>query len=160
LASRLPARQARLDQPRCVILATNALDEGQFSAQAVLDGYTGYARAERGCRFLKAPQFLASSLYRKKPPRLMALVRVMTVCLLGYGALEYRIRPARREPAATLPDQKGKRLQNPTARWVFHDFVGIHGRDMPGQGLMMLNLTDAPQHLLQLLGRRYARFYR
>jgi len=62
LASRLTARQARLDQQRCFILATNALDEGQFSAQAVLDGYTGHARAERGCRFLKAPQFLASSL--------------------------------------------------------------------------------------------------
>jgi len=86
----------------------------------------------------------------------MALLRVMTVGLLGYAALEYRIRTALREHAATFPDQKGKRLQNPTARWVFHYFVGIHGLDMPGQGLMMLNLTDAHQHLLQLLGRRYA----
>src|SRR5262249_7060356 len=59
-----------------------------------------------------------------------------------------------------LPDQKGKRTQHPTARWVFHCFVGIHVLDIPGQGLMILNLTDEPQHLLQLLGKRYAWFYR
>ena len=72
----------------------------------------------------------------------MALLMVMTVCLLVYAALEYRIRTALKEPAATFPDQKGKRIQNPTARWVFHYFVGIHGLYIPGQGLMILHLTD------------------
>ena len=55
----------------------------------------------------------------------MALLMVMTICLLVYAALEYRIRTALKEHAATFPDQKGKRIQNPTARWVFHDFVGF-----------------------------------
>jgi len=160
LVSRLTDRQARVDQHSCFILATNELDEGQLSAQAVLDGYKGQARAERGFRFLKDPQFLASSLYLKKPERIMALLMVMTVCLLVYAALEYRIRTALKEHAATFPDQKGKRIQNPTARWVFHYFVGIHVLYIPGQGLMILNLTDEHQHLLQLLGKRYAWFYR
>jgi hypothetical protein len=31
---------------------------------------------------------------------------------------------------------------------------------IPGQGLMILHLTDEHQHLLQLLGKRYAWFYR
>jgi transposase len=48
----------------------------------VLDGYKGQARAERGFRFLKAPHFLASSLSLQKPERVMALLLVMTVCLL------------------------------------------------------------------------------
>ena len=160
LASRLTDRQARIDQQSCFILATNERDEGQLSPQAVLDGYKGQARAERGVRFLKGPQFLASSLYLKKPQRIMALLMVMTVCLLVYAALEYRIRTALKEHAATFPDQKGKRIQNPTARWVFHYFVGIHVLYIPGQGLMILNLTDEHQHLLQLLGKRYAWFYR
>jgi transposase len=160
LASRLTDRQALVDQQSCFILATNELDEEQLSAQAVLDGYKGQARAERGFRFLKDPQFLASSLYLKKPERLMALRMVMTVCLLVYAALEYRIRTALKEHAATFPDQKGKRIQHPTARWVFHYFVGIHVLYIPGQGLMILNLTDEHQHLLQLLGKRYAWFYR
>jgi transposase len=160
LASRIAARQALVDQHSCFLLATNELDEGQLPAREVLAGYKGQAYAERGFRFLKAPQFLASSLYLKKPERIMALLMVMTVCLLVYAALEYRIRRALQEHSATFPDQKGKRIQTPTARWVFHSFVGIHVLYIPGQGLMILNLTDEHQHLLQLLGKRYAWFYR
>jgi transposase len=160
LASRIAARQARVDQHSCFILATNELDEVQLPALEVLAGYKGQAYAERGFRFLKDPQFLASSLYLKKPERIMALLMVMTVCLLVYAALEYRIRRALQEHSATFPDQKGKRIQPPTARWVFHSFVGIHVLYIPGQGLMMLNLTDEHQHLLQLLGKRYEWFYR
>jgi transposase len=160
LASRLTDRQARVDQQSGVILATNEQDEEQLSAQAVLDGDKGQARAERGVRFRKDPQCLASSLYLKKPERLMALLLVMTVCLLVYAALAYRMRTALKEHAATLPDQKGTRIQNPTARWVFHSFVGMHVLYIPGQGRFVLNLTDEHQYLLQLLGKRYAWFYR
>jgi transposase len=160
LASWIAARQARVDQHSCFILATNELDEVQLPALEVLAGYKGQAYAERGFRFLKDPQFLASSLYLKKPERIMALLMVMTVCLLVYAALEYRIRRALQEHRATFPNQKGKRVQTPTARWVFHYFVGIHVLYIPGQGLMMLNLTDEHQHLLQLLGKRYEWFYR
>ena len=84
----------------------------------------------------------------------------MTVCLLVYAALEYRIRRALQEQDTTFPDQKGKPTQTPTARWVFHYFVGIHVLYIPGQGLFVLNLTDAHLRLLQLLGKRYAWFYR
>jgi hypothetical protein len=77
-----------------------------------------------------------------------------------YAALEYRIRQARQAHEATFPNQKGQRVQTPTARWVFHDFVGIHLRCMPGQWPLVLNLTEEHQHLLQLLGKPYERFYR
>ena len=160
LASQLTDHRARVDQQSCFILATNELDGEQLAAPAVLDAYKGQARAEHGFRFLKAPQFLASSLYLKKPERVMALLMVMTVCLLVYAALEYRIRHALQEHEATFPDQKGKRIQSPTARWVFHYFVGIHVLYIPGQGLFVLNLTDEHLHLLQLLGKRYVWFYR
>ena len=129
LASRLTDRPARVDQQSCGILATNALDEGQLSAQAVLDGDKGPAQAERGFRVLIAPPFLASSLSRKTPERIRALLMVTTVCLRVYAALEYRIRTALKEHGATFPDQKGKRIQTPTARWVFkarHEFLYIY----------------------------------
>jgi len=160
LAMRIAARQTRIDQHSCFILATNELDDTLLPPQELFAGYKGQAQAERGFRFLKDPQFLASSLYLKKPERIMALLMVMTVCLLVYAALEYRIRTALKEHEATFPDQKGKRIQHPTARWVFHYFVGIHVLYIPGQGLMILNLTDEHLHLLQLLGKRYAWFYR
>ena len=160
LASSLAARQARITQQSCFILATNELDAQQLPPQELLDGYKGQSQAERGFRFLKDPQFLASSLYLKKPERIMALLMIMTVCLLVYAALEYRIRHALKAQAATFPDHKGKPVQNPTARWVFHYFVGIHVLFIPQQWPIVLNLTDEHLRLLQLLGDRYAWFYR
>lgn len=161
LASSLATHQALIDQHGCFILATNELDEATLPPQEVLTGYKGQARAERGFRFLKDPQFFASSFYLKKPERIMALLMVMTVCLLVYAALEYRIRAALKEHGATFPNQQGKPVQNPTARWVFHYFVGIHVLLIPGQWVpLVVNLTDEHQQLLQLLGKPYERLYR
>jgi transposase len=160
LVSQVATRQSLVNQHSCFILATNELDERLLPGSEVLNGYKGQTQAERGFRFLKDPQFLASSLYLKKPERIMALLMVMTVCLLVYAALEYRIRHALKDNEATFPDQKGKRIQHPTARWVFHYFVGIHVLRIPGQPYLVLNLTEEHLHLLQLLGKRYVWFYR
>jgi transposase len=159
LASSRTARQTLIDQHSCFILATNELDDQQLPPQELLDGYKGQGHAERGFRFLKDPQFLASSLYLKKPERIMALLMVMTVCLLVYAGLEYRIRQTLKAHKATFPDQKGKRSHNPTARWVFQYFVGIHLLYQAGQWPTVLNLTAEHQHLLRLLGQPYMRFY-
>jgi len=159
VASSLTARQALVDQHSCFILATNALDATQLPPQEVLHGDKGQVHAERGFRFLKDPQFFASSLYRKKPERSMALLMVMTVCLLVDAALEYRIRHELKDHEATFPDQQGKRIQPPTARWVFHDVVGIHMLCPAGQWPLVLNLTEAHQHLRRLLGPPYMRLY-
>jgi transposase len=161
LASALAPRQALIDQHRCFILATNELDEATLAPQEVLNGYKGQAHAERGFRFLKDPQFLAASLYLKKPERIMALLMVMTVCLLVYAALEYRIRKALKDHDTTFPNQKGQPVQNPTARWVFQYFGGIHVLRIPEQwDLVVVNLTEQHQQLLELLGQSYTRFYR
>jgi hypothetical protein len=68
--------------------------QGQRFALSPITANGGDRLPERGFRFRKDPQFLAASLYLKKPERIMALLMVMTVCLLGYAALEYRIRQA------------------------------------------------------------------
>lgn len=89
----------------------------------------------------------------------MAFLMVMTICLLVYAALESRIRKALKDQQATFPNQKGQPVQNPTARWVFQDFVGIHLLCIPGEGAFVLNLHDQHQQLLRLLGRPYEAFY-
>jgi len=159
LASSLTSRQALIDQHCCFILATNELDNTQLPPHEVLEGYKGQVHVERGFRFLKDPQFLASSLYLKKPERIMALLMVMTVCLLVYAALEYRIRQALQDHAATFPDQQGRRIQHPTARWVFHYFVGTHLLCQAGQWPIVLHLTVEHQNLLRLLGQPYMWLY-
>jgi len=159
LASSRTARQARIDQHSCFILATNELDTAQLPPHEVLTGYKGQVHAERGFRFLKDLQFFASSFYLKKPERIMALLMVMTVCLLVYAALEYRIRHTLTAQQATFPDQKGKPTQTPTARWVFHYFVGIHLLSISGQWPRVLNLTEEHANLLKLLGKPYMQLY-
>ena len=153
LAAALAARQARIDQHRCFILATNALDATQLPPQTLLEGDKDQTHVERGWRFLKDPEFLASSRYLKTPERIMALLMGMTVWLLVDAALESRIRQVLQGHDATCPKQQGTRVQNPTARWVCHDFVGIHRLIAPGQWPMVLNLTAEHRHLLRLLGK-------
>jgi hypothetical protein len=156
---RLAAHQALIDQHRCFLLATKEREDTRVPALELLAGAKGHAQAERGFRFLKDPQLLASSLYLKQPERLMALLLVMTVCLLVYAALDYRMRQALKAHEAPFPDQKGHRIQNPTTRGVFHYFVGIPVFSLPPQWPIVLTLTEEHQHLLQLLGPRYAGFY-
>jgi transposase len=159
LTSSLAVREALVAPHRCFLLATNELDEHALSPQALLAGYTGQKHAERGLRCLKDPLLLASSLYLKKPERSMALLMVMTVCLLVYAALEYRLRTALKTYQATFPNQNGQPVQNPTARWVFQYFVGIHLRFIPGAWPLVLHLTEEHRHLLPRLGRPYELCY-
>jgi transposase len=138
LASSIAAHEALVAQQSCFILATNALDDRTLPPLDLLEGYKGQQHVERGFRFLKDPRFLASSLYLKKPERIMA----MTVCLLVYAALEYRIRKGLTDSQATFPSQKGQPGQNPTARWVFQYFGGIHLLRIPGEGAHMSGPPD------------------
>jgi hypothetical protein len=90
----------------------------------------------------------------------MALFRVMTVCVRVDAAVEYCLRHALKDHGATFPHQKGKPGQNPTALWVFHDFGGMPRLLIPQQWPIVVNLPEAPQHLLQRLGDRSAGRYR
>jgi hypothetical protein len=126
LASSLAPREALVVPQSCCLLATHALEDNQLPPQQGLEASKGQRPAERGCRFRKDPQFLASARDLQKPQRSMALRMVMTVCLLVYAALDYRLRKGLKAHEATVPDQQGKRLQNPTARWGFPYCVGIH----------------------------------
>jgi transposase len=89
----------------------------------------------------------------------MALLMVMTVCLLVYAALEYRLRRALSANQATFPDQKGRRVQNPTTRWVFYAFVGIHVLSGVATEPVVLNLHADHQRVLRLLGTAYEALY-
>jgi len=141
------------------ILATNELDDQRLSDQEVLRTYKQQQQAERGFRFLKDPRFQAHTVFLKSPQRIMALLMVMTVCLLVYAALEYRLRQALVEADTTVPDQKGKPTQRPTMRWIFQLFAGIHVLLIEGQAAMVLNVKPPQQHIIRLLGPPYQALY-
>lgn len=151
--------QRRLLHKSCFVLATNQLDSDLLPPQALLEGYQGQAKTEGGFRFLKDPLFLASALFLKRPERIMALMMVMTLCLLVYAALQFRIRGQLQAQQATFPNQKGQPTQTPTTRWVFQYFVGIHLLTLPTGQQRVLNLKSAHRTLLGLLGPPYVALY-
>ena len=107
------------------ILATNDLDQSGYSDENILTNYKSQQDVERGFRFIKDPWFMIDSIFLKKPERISALAMVMTLCLMVYNILEYRIRSSLETQKATLPNQKGVETSKPTARWIFQLMEGV-----------------------------------
>ena len=84
---------------------------------------------------------------------------IMTLCLLVYSALEYRIRQSLSENKAAFPNQTGGSTDKPTARWVFQFFTGIHILLIGGIQSVVLNCNKQHSSLLKLLGERYVLIY-
>ena len=160
LASRIDIHARRLQRKSCFIVATNDTVGAVLADEQAIDAYRkDQQKVERGFRFLKDPLFMASTLFLKSPERIMALMAIMTLCLLVYAALEYRIRQGLAQQTLTFPDQKGKPTQQPTARWVFLFFTGIHLLTLPSLAQVVLNLTPHHRVLLAVLGERYISLY-
>ena len=157
VASCLQKRAALLDTQGMFVLATNELDAQRLPAPEVLTEYKGQSHAENGFRFLKHPEFLASALFLQKPERIMALLMIMTMCLMVYAALEYRIRQGLQQQGHTVLNQSKKPTDRPTARWIFHCFVGIHILLQDGQRVGILNLEERHRDIINLLG--YQAYY-
>jgi len=159
IATPIAEYQQRIERKSCFIIATNEQDETALSDTALLAIYKKQQTVERGFRFLKDPQFMASSLFLKSVKRVMALTVIMTLCLMVYAALEFRIRQALQEAGETFPNQLGKPVMNPTARWVFQYFTGIHLLIINDQQTLVLNMNEEHQRIIRLLGNPYQQIY-
>jgi len=147
-----------LHQKSCFIVATNQLDESTLDNQKLLENYKGQSKVEKGFRFLKDPMFLADALFLKNSHRIVALMMVMTLCLMIYAALEYRVRLQLRNSGKYFPSQTGKPTNKPTMRWVFNYFYGIHIW-ITGSTRMVVNLDQNHLMLIRLLGEPYQFYY-
>lgn len=141
------------------VLATNDLNASSFSPDQVLATYKSQQSVERGFRFLKSPDFLVSSFFLKKSERIEALLMVMTLCLLVYSALEYKARQKLRETGEHFLDQKRRPSQNPTTRWIFFCFLGLHVVNINGKRHQVTNLKSRHEVMLMCLGPPYQKFY-
>jgi len=120
------------------LVATNVLDPGQLTDQELIQTYKEQHSVERGFSFLKDPLFLASSVFVKKPSRIVALSLVMVLCLLVYRLAEHRLRAQLAATGQTVPSQLNKPTDRPTMRWMFQCFEGI--------SLVGLTLPKGPPH--------------
>ena len=146
----------------CWIVGTNVLEPAVLSDQALSSTYKDQGGVERGFRFLKDPLFLASSVFVKKPERIMALSFIMVLCLLVYRLAEFRLRARLTETEQTIPDQVHKPTARPTMRWVFQCFEGIellHVQTSATSLTIVLRLESVHRLVLALLGPLYEKLY-
>lgn len=146
----------------CWIVGTNILEPVVLSDQALIGTYKDQGGVERGFRFLKDPLFLASSVFVKKPERIMALSFIMVLCLLVYRLAEFRLRSRLVESGQTIPDQVQKPTVRPTMRWVFQCFEGIellHIQTTAPSLVLVLRLQPVHRLILHLLGPLYEKLY-
>lgn len=158
LSSSLNVREQKLLEKGMFMLATNDLSDC-LTMEKMLQLYKSQQSVEKGFRFLKSPDFLTSSLYLKKPERIEALLMVMTCCLMVYAALEHKIRKELKEKSAYFPNLKYKPCQNPTARWVFFCFQGIHVLTIEGEQQLVLNLEERNKTIIDCMGIIYQKIY-
>jgi len=159
-----PAVARAVRRQASFLVATNVLDPTQLSDQELIQMYQEQRSVERGFAFLKDPLFLASSVFVKKPERIIALSLVMVLCLLVYRLAEHRLRAQLAATDQTIPSQVNKPTDRPTMRWVFQCFEGVdllHIRHGPGPEVaLVLRLQPVHQQVLTLLGPAYEQFYK
>lgn len=154
----LTNRAQRLQEKGMFMLATNDLNE-TLTMEKMLELYKSQQSVEKGFRFLKSPDFLTSSLYLKKPERIEALLMVMTCCLMVYAALEHKIRRELKAQSVYFPNLKFKPCQNPTARWVFFCFQGIHVLTISDKQQLVLNIEGRHKSIINCMGSTYQKIY-
>ena len=146
------------------ILATNDLDENSYPDDRMLSDYKDQQSVEKGFRFLKDPWFMLDSVFLKKPRRVAALMMVMTLCLMVYNVAQYRLRESLKAAQETLPNQKGKAIDNPTLRWIFQLMEGINiVRFVSASGeperTVITNIDAIRSKIIQLFGQTAREMY-
>jgi transposase len=146
------------------LVATNVLAADQLSDQELIRTYKEQHSVERGFSFLKDPLFLASSVFVKKPPRIVALSLVMVLCLLVYRLAEHRLRERLAATSQTVPNQLKQPTDRPTLRWIFQCFEGISLVEFPPSAGPpehdVGGLEPLHEQVLAVLGPSYEKLYK
>lgn len=119
------AKRKMIEQKSCYVLGTT-INSQELRDEAVIEAYKNQNNTvEKGFRFLKDPLMFASSLFVKKPERIMGLLMVMTFALLVYSFAQRHIRHILEKLKETIPNQANQKTSKPTLRWIFQLMEGI-----------------------------------
>lgn len=154
---------ARLDEKSCYVLGTN-IDKSALTPEEIINAYKQQNPSieNMGFRFLKDPLFFVSSLFLKKPSRIMGLLMVMTLALLVYSIAQRRLRQALAMHNETLPNQINQPTKTPTMRWIFQLMDGIHFVTLNMNGItqkIIQGWTDVKQKIIRLMGITVMQIY-
>jgi transposase len=140
------------------LLATNVMDEVELPPEEMLKQYKNQQSCERGFRFLKDPLLLTKSVYVKSPKRVEVMAMLMGLCLLVYNIGQRMIRQELKTRGEKLKNQVKKWIDNPTLRWIFQLFQGIHLVEIKGKE-MVSNLREEIRKILSYFSENCQKYY-
>ncbi len=154
------------------ILGTNVLEN--LSPSEILTAYKGQQSCERGFKFLKdpllgasllggnlragAPLFFADSVFLKYPSRVETMAMLMGLSLLVYTIGQRQLRANLKQNNQGVKNQLGKVTDQPTLRWIFQCFQGIHLVILNGVK-QIVNLTDSRVETLNYFSKHCQKYY-
>ena len=151
----------RQQRKACFVLSSN-ISDADLTDEEIFAGYKGQSAVEQGFRFLKDPVFFVSSLFVKKPSRIVGLLMVMTLALLVYSVAQRRMRKQLESQRETIENQIGQPTERPTLRWVFQLLEGINRVVFSVQGQLRIfieGITDLRRKILRLFGQKVCQIY-
>lgn len=140
------------------IIATNVMDEQELSPEEMLKQYKNQQSCERGFRFLKDPLLLTKSVYVKSPRRVEVMAILMGLCLLVYNIGQRMIRQELKKRGEKISNQVKKWIDNPTLRWIFQLFQGIHLVEIEGREIVS-NLREEIRKILGYFSKNCQKYY-
>ncbi len=138
------------------ILATNVLDN--LSPSDILIAYKGQQSCEAGFRFFKDPLFFADAVFLKYPSRIETMAMLMGLSLLVYSIGQRQLRGNLKQNNTGVKNQLGKLTDQPTLRWIFQGFQGIHVVVFNGVK-QIVNLTDSRLETLNYFSQSCQKYY-
>ncbi len=138
------------------ILATNVLEN--LSPSEILTAYKGQKSCEGGFRFFKDPLFFADSVFLKYPSRIETMAMLMGLSLLVYSIGQRQVRVNLQQNNTGVKNQLAKLTDQPTLRWIFQGFQGIHVVVLNGVK-QIVNLTDSRLETLNYFSQYCQKYY-
>ncbi len=158
IQEKMPEVEKKRQEAGRFILATNVLNQKEMSAAEILKAYKNQQGCERGFGFLKDPLFFADSFFVEKAERVETLLFLMTLSLLVYNLGQRELRKSLKRAKSGVKNQVGKPTDNPTLRWIFQSFQGIHLLTLNGLQ-KVVNLTEERRFILEFLPASCQKYY-
>ena len=155
-------KQKAIKQSSCFVIGTT-ISKNELSDADVIKAYKNQSNTvEKGFRFLKDPLMFTSSLFVKKPERIMGLLMVMKLALLVYAVAQRRLHKVLELLQETVPNQIRKETSKPTLRWIFQLLDGIELVKMHVEKTVhtvVSGLTVLRQRILSYFGSNVMKIY-
>ena len=153
--------EKRIHEEIKYVLATNDVKR-EWTMSELLTVYKRNSVIERNWKCLKNPKFFVDALYLQKPSRIDALLWIMSIALLVYTAMEYKIRQSMKAHSLAIPSiVKGRIEEQPTLMRMLQYIANQHISlvKLPNDTFYICNMSPQLKEILIALGPTWCRYF-